>query len=288
MIRKLFSNTSGILRFKIFSAITLIIIGLLLSGTFILVTQRLGYNAVADTLAATARNTKLLLATVVNSEIALAKKMANSPVIQLYFENPQNDQFREHAFREIASYEKNFEDKSLFFINDVDRMFYRSNKEPYFVDASLPENYWYNMTLYETITYNFNINYNPDLNETNLWVNVPVFSDRHIPLGMVGTSIKIDDFIKQVLMVDNTIFLYMFNQFNEVTVAREQQLVLDKTLLPDHLGDIGTKILSLAENKDIEDAIFESIYIKIDLLYTSPQQGGEPWQSVKIAAQNMR
>ena len=36
------------------------------------------------------------------------------------------------------------------------------------------------------------------------------------------------------------------------------------------------------------DECFESIYIKIDLLYTSPQQGGEPWQSVKIAAQNMR
>jgi len=39
-------------------------------------------------------------------------------------------------------------------------------------------------------------------------------------------------------------------------VAREQQLVLDKTLLPNHLGDIGTKILSLTENKDGEGSIF--------------------------------
>jgi len=43
--------------------------------------------------------------------------------------------------------------------------------------------------------------------------------------------------------------------------------------------------------EDVENCLaagMESIYIKIDLLYTSPQQGGEPWQSVKIAAQNMR
>jgi len=46
------------------------------------------------------------------------------------------------------------------------------------------------------------------------------------------------------------------------------------------------------EGRSLADRLWpdksESIYIKIDLLYTSPQQGGEPWQSVKIAAQNMR
>lgn len=44
----------------------------------------------------------------------------------------------------------------------------------YVVDANDPDQYWFNMTMYETELYNFNINYNPDLKVTNLWVNVVV------------------------------------------------------------------------------------------------------------------
>jgi len=53
-------------------------------------------------------------------------------------------------------------------------------------------------------------------------------------------------------------------------------------------GDIGELMASMRQIPAVLQSIMESIYIKIDLLYTSPQQGGEPWQSVKIAAQNMR
>ena len=120
------------------------------------------------------------------------------------------------------------------------------------------------MTLYETDTYNFNINYNPDLNETNLWVNAPVFSDDKKPIGLLGTSIRLDDFLKSVTVIDDTVSLFMFNKFSEITVSRNQLLVFDKVRLPDHLGDVGENIISLAQNMQDSDTHFfiydDSVY----------------------------
>ncbi|MCL2029147.1 MAG: ATP-binding protein [Deltaproteobacteria bacterium] len=104
------------------------------------------------------------------------------------------------------------------------------------------------MTLFETDTYNLNINYNPDLGETNLWVNAPVLSDDNQPLGMLGTSIKIDDFLKSALIADDEISAYIFNKFHEITVSNDKRLVYDKVKLGDHLGEIGVKIISMASN----------------------------------------
>ena len=260
----LFRNQPPAVRFKVFSVSTLVIIFFVLSVTFIFVTKRFGYKAAEDKLTSAAENIKLHLATVVNSEIALARKMADSPAIRRYFMNPLNSQLKQNAFEELESYEKNFEDKSLFWVNNFDKMFYRSNKAPYFVDASLPENYWYNMTLYETDTYNFNINYNPDLDETNLWVNVPIFSDADEPIGMAGTSINIDDFLKSIILIDDAVSLFIFNKFSEITVARDKRLVLDKTLLPNHMGSTGTKITSIAKNLHNSGPIF---FTDNDIMY---------------------
>jgi signal transduction histidine kinase/CheY-like chemotaxis protein len=207
---------------------------------------------------------RLRLATVVNSEIALTRKMADSPVIQRYFMNPSDTRLRQDAFDELESYRRNFGGKSLFWVNDIDKLFYISNKEPYLVDPSLPENYWFNMTLYETDTYNFNINYNPDLKETNLWINAPVFSDDKTPVGMLGTPIRIDDFLQAVLMVDDAIALFMFNKFSEITVARDQRLVFDKVLLQNHLGKAGETIISLAKN--MQDAGMD-FFVHEDVVY---------------------
>ncbi|MCL2021122.1 MAG: ATP-binding protein [Betaproteobacteria bacterium] len=256
MFNKFFSDKPRIFRFRIFSCLTLLVIFLLLLVAFVLTTQRYGYNSISDKLAITSENMRLRLATAVNSEIALAKKMSDSPVIKQHFLRPSDTQLKQYAFDEIESYRRNFEDKSLFWVNDIDKMFYRTGNPPFILDPSLQENYWYNMTLYETDTYNFNINYNPDLNETNLWVNAPVFSDNKQPIGMLGTSIKIDDFLKSVVTIDDAISLFMFNRFSEITVSKDKQLVYDKVLLANHLGAVGETIIASAQSMRDSEMIF--------------------------------
>ncbi|MCL2075901.1 MAG: ATP-binding protein [Betaproteobacteria bacterium] len=254
MFDNFFSDKPRIFRFRVFSCLTLLVIFALLMVAFVLTTERYGHSLVSDKLAITSKNMKLSLATLVNSEIALARKMADSPVIQQHFLHPSDT--RQYAIDEIESYRRNFEDKSLFWVSDIDKMFYRTGNPPFVLDPSLQENYWYNMTLYETDTYNFNINYSPDLNEANLWVNVPVFSHDKTPIGMVGTAIKIDDFLDLVITIDDTVQLFMFNRFSEITASKETQLVYDKVLLTDHLGAVGERVISYAQTMQDSDKIF--------------------------------
>jgi len=187
----------------------------------------------------------------VNSEIALVIKMANSPLVKRYFLNPDDQMLRELVFEEITTYPdfNTIHTNGIFFwINDKDKIFY-SHKEPYVVDPSLPENYWYNITLYETEQYNFNINYNNDLKETNLWINAPVFDSRHKPIGMLGTGVKLSEF------VDNTfrdqikgVNLYLFNSLGEITGAKNIDLITNKKKIDDELGTTGAMILGIAKN----------------------------------------
>ncbi|MDR1849923.1 MAG: response regulator [Zoogloeaceae bacterium] len=264
MSHTLFDRKSTIIRFRIFSCLTLLCISLLLSFAFVFITREFGQNAVADKLAITSENARLRLATVVNSEIALVKKMADSPVVQKHFMNPTDAKLAQNALAELESYRRNFEDKSIFWVSDVDKQFHRNNREPFTLDPSLQENYWYNMTLYETDTYNFNINYNPDLSETNLWVNAPVFSDAKKPVGILGTAINIDNFLKSIMVIDDTISLYMFNELSEITVSKNARLVFDKARLPDHLGEVGGKIVSVTKDMQNSDIQF---FTHDDVLY---------------------
>jgi len=191
---------------------------------------------------------RIRLETSVNSEIAIVLKMANSPLIIRYFSNPGDRNLEKDAFEELASYRRAFDSGTIFWINDIDMLFYSDNDRPYKVDAGDPVNYWYNMTLYETDVYNFNINYNPDLNKTRLWINAPVFDFDKKPIGMVGTGIELSDFIDAIYAhTKNGVELYFFNANGEISGAQNIELVSGKADVNDELGGLGLDILNEAK-----------------------------------------
>jgi len=194
---------------------------------------------------------RIKLETSVNAEIAIALKLADSPLIRQYFAHPQDTALKKMAFDELASYRSAFENESIFWVNDIERIFYSDDNEPYSLNPENPDNYWYNMTLYETEAYNFNINYNPDLDVTNLWINAPVFDDKHKPLGIVGTGINLSTFIDTLYQnYTGGAELYFFNSAGEITGARDIGLVAGKKDIEDVLGGVGFDIHAAA--KDIK------------------------------------
>ncbi|MDR1309226.1 MAG: response regulator, partial [Deltaproteobacteria bacterium] len=103
--------------------------------------------------------------------------------------------------------------------------------------------------------YNFNINYNPDLDKIYLWVNAPVFQAQadgaKRPIGMLGTGIDLTGFINSVQKwPDAIVSLYLFNAFREITVASDSDLVFNKVLLDEHFGEVGEAIIRAAEGLD--------------------------------------
>jgi len=206
---------------------------------------------------------RLRLEASVNTEIAVILKMADSPLIKRFFSSPDDSELEKLAFEEIAAYRRALAGNYIFWVNDIDKIFYISGHEPYIVDPDDPENYWYNMTLYETEIYNFNINHNPFLNITNLWINAPVFNNDGKPIGMVGTGINLSNFINAIYMgYSGSAELFFFNSAMEITGARNISLVSNKYRIEQGLGQLGTDILTkidlLKSNEiiyfDIKDA----------------------------------
>jgi len=173
----------------------------------------------------------------VDSEIAIVLKMADSPLIKRYFLDPANPDLEKMAFEEFGAYRRAFSAKSVFWVNDIDKIFYSDDFVPYIVDSLHDDNYWYPMTLYETEVYNFNINFNPDLGVTNLWINAPVYDNDKNPIGIVGTGINLSDFIDDLYHgYTETASIYFFNTAWEITGAEDINLVSDKVNICDELS----------------------------------------------------
>ncbi|WP_407429479.1 methyl-accepting chemotaxis protein [Treponema sp.] len=177
-------------------------------------------------------------------EIALAEKLASSPTVIRFFKNPKDKNERKRAMEEFKSFNDAFSSHSIFWANDVDKEFWNAMKYSYTVDPANPSDYWYNMTLYETDVYNFNINYNPEINMTCLWLNGVVRDENKKPIGMTGTGIELDNFINKCYeTLGNDFTMYFFNKDMEITAALNQQLLVDKV----HIDSLYSQITDFNE-----------------------------------------
>gem|GEM_PF-1028802 len=210
---------------------------------------------------------RVKLETSVNNEVVIALKMASSPLIERYFANPHDPELRAMAVEEIISYQKAFASEIIFWINDIDKLFYYNDVEPYLMNPENPENYWYNMTLYETEVYNFNINYNPDLHVTRLWINAPVFDPDGKPIGMLGTGIDITTYLE--LINENLIgraSIYLFNAYGEITGAKDPVMVEEKKNIEEEIDIGGDGIIAMAKkNAPYETQILDTPFGRIAL-----------------------
>ncbi|MDR3355231.1 MAG: response regulator, partial [Synergistaceae bacterium] len=237
-------------KFFIFSVIFFLVILLGGGATFFFTMRRLGDIRMEQSLTLAIETQKLRMANAVNSELGLVIKLADDPLIKRYLLNPADPKLREQGLEALAAYRRNFKNNSIFWVSDADKLFYFDDAEPYLVDPDAPANYWYDMTLFETDRYNFNINYNPDLHTTNLWVNAPVFENGRA-IGIVGTGVDLTSFITAWnSALDRDMEMYFFNALGEITVAWDPTLAMEKKDIAGHLGPIGKVIAETARAGD--------------------------------------
>ena len=233
--------------FIVFSIILYVVILVVGSIAFVFSMQQTIKTNKSNELARLLETERIRLEASLNAEIAIVLKLANSPIIEKYLIDPYDQGLEKVALEEIASYRQAFTGYSIFWINDKDMVFYSDDNEPYVVDAGDPVNYWYNMTLHETEMYNFNINYNPDINEIKLWINAPVFDDDGEPVGMVGTGIELHEFVDTVYEnIDDRTGLYFFIGDGKIYGARDVGLIVDGANIEDVLPGTGIDILAEA------------------------------------------
>ena len=256
---KLTGGTSIKRKFLFFSLVLFAVVLVGGSIAFILSMRQIVNSGKSSELSKMAEIQRTKLEASVNGEIAIALKMADSPLIKRYFQDPDDPELAAYALEEIAGYRRAFIANTVFWVSDRDTMFHSDDNEPFFIDVKDPSNYWYLMTLNETEKYNFNINYNPDLKVTNLWINAPVFDANHRPLGILGTGIDLTAFIDSIYKdYDGTADLYFFNKSGEITGARDTRLVADKESLSNAFGAVGREILNRVASNSGEIQAFSN------------------------------
>ena len=257
--------------FILFSFIFFLFISLIAVTVYANSARQINHSFINHQLSIASETIRLRLASIVNRELALVLKLADTAVIRQYFTNPSDPELEALALLEFDTYLEHFDLRIVFWVNDVDKIFYSTGNEPYVVDPHDPESYWYDLTLYRTEWYNFNINYNPNMQQINLWINVIVFNkveNLKYPVGMLGTGINLSEFSAFIVNAykdfDENITPYTFNKFDEITSAANYEIVYNKTRLDEHLGETGKEILETArklsgkeENRFIyDDKIF--------------------------------
>jgi len=249
------NKKSELSKFVIFSIILFLVIVVLGSISFVFSMQQIIKTNRSNELSQILETERIWLESSLKSELAIALKLSTSPLIKKYLLDPGDPELEKIALEEIASYRDAFSGYSIFWMNDIDRIFYSDDNEPYWVDADDPVNYWYNLTLHETEIYNFNINYNPDINEIKLWINAPVFDDDLRSIGMVGTGIELSEFVDAVYAaIDERTELYFFAADGKIYGARDVGLIIDRANIADVLRDIDIDIYAEAENLEPETA----------------------------------
>ncbi|MCL2078046.1 MAG: ATP-binding protein [Oscillospiraceae bacterium] len=244
--------------FKVFSCALFLVFSLTAFTAYVFAVRQINLDHIEQQLTITSEAIKLHLSKEVSSELALVLKLGSSPAVKAYFLNPEDPLIAKNAYEEFDLFQEHIRDKVVFWVNDIDKIFYAPGFEPYSVDPQNPEYYWYNLTLYQTETYNFNINYNSDMNVINLWVNVPVFDEFNNPIGMLGTGIDLTEFTDFVNSTgkeyDENITSYLFNGLWEITSIDDFELISNKVLVTDYLGAAGEEAVRVAETLTDEES----------------------------------
>ena len=244
-------------RFVVFSVVLFLLILTAGTWTFFISMSQMVKRDIDNELYKIVGFERLKLEALINSEIAIVLQMAKSPVIVNYFSNPSDTLQKELAFREIAAYRRSLKSNTAFWVNDRDKKFYINDAPPYLVNPDDTANYWYNMTLYETETYNFNINYNPDLQKIMLWINAPVFDAEERAVGMLGTGIHLSDFVSSIYDgYKSRAELYFVNSLGEITGARDAEIIAKKIKIEDKLPGIGAEIFAKIKDFKGDKTIF--------------------------------
>jgi methyl-accepting chemotaxis protein len=241
------SRNSIKVRVLLFSIVLFVIMAGAGTAAFFVSLRDLIRQAAASELSGSAALKRLELQSAAASEITLAVKMAQSPLIKRFFLDPENPELRPLAFEELESYRQSFSSKSVFWVADYDKDFYSDGKWAYTVNPADPAAYWYDMTLRQSEAYNFNINFNVELGVTNLWVNAPVFAGGRKAAGIVGTGIPLSGFIESLYAEarGGKSKFFFFNKNREITGAEDAQLVSGKTLITDCLPAVQSRVEEL-------------------------------------------
>jgi diguanylate cyclase (GGDEF)-like protein len=138
-------------------------------------------------------------------EIALARQMASSPLLRKWAEDPDDPGLAREAVVEMESFRANFQDGNYFVALRATGAYYFNNAANEFdgrllrahLSQERPADRWFFESMAQGREFRLDVN-SDRMGVARLWIDVPVRDGDRV-LGVVGTGLKLDTFIRDVV-----------------------------------------------------------------------------------------
>lgn len=140
-------------------------------------------------------------------EIGLARQMARSQAILALARTPDGPLIKAAAIGEMESFRNNFRNHSYFaaFLSNGHYYYnntsndYQGQQFRYTLDPNEPDDAWFYRLIDEGRDFHLNVNPDTNLGVTKLWIDVLMRNKENVIVGMVGTGLNLDDFLKDIV-----------------------------------------------------------------------------------------
>ncbi len=140
-------------------------------------------------------------------EIALSRQMADSQVLRRWALTPEQPELEAAAIQEMESFRRNFMDHSYFVALLASGAYYHNNRagefsdQPlrYHLDPDKPDDAWFYQLVREGRDFHLNVNPDVELGVTKLWIDVLMRDEAQNILGIVGTGLELDEFLRDIV-----------------------------------------------------------------------------------------
>jgi diguanylate cyclase (GGDEF)-like protein len=144
-------------------------------------------------------------------EIALAQKMASSPILGEWVHAENDPQRLRRAIAELEDYRQFFYSKSYFFTIAQSGHYYfndekgghASDTPRYTIDPSNPKDGWFHATLRRVKDVELNVDTDRFLGLTRVWINTIVRDAQGRAVAVTGSGIDLSEIIKRTVSSDN-------------------------------------------------------------------------------------
>jgi signal transduction histidine kinase len=187
-------------------------------------------------------------------EIALARKMADSPLLRSWARAEADPALKTQAIAELESYRRSYRDGSYFFVVAASGNYYFNDARGgfdgrqlrYTLDSAKPDDAWYFATLKKSQEVQLNVNPDAHLKVTKVWINVLMKEGDEV-LGVVGTGIDLSRFVREIVEGTQPGLFNVFIDRNGAIQAHKDTSMIDFASLTKDMGEQRT-IFSLVDS----------------------------------------
>lgn len=226
---------------------------------------------------------------IIGPEIILSKQMIQTPSIIEWLKDDTKNLNKARAFNDLIQYNTLFHDTNIFMVSDKTKNFYMMDSNTTIesfnylgiLNPAAPDDIWYFETQKLDTDYQLNIDVDRFLNTMRVWLNMKVYDENQVFIGIMGTGIQLDTLISDLFVEqeDKGAMVLIINEYGAIQLSSNISNIKEN---------------SFGEDTSLKNTIFEYInssistqeiknYLDKDNQSTVMQLSHESFQLVALA-----